>query len=41
MRACSTIAAAAMLGCLCVANPGTARADEVVLMTTGAVEQIM
>src|SRR5260370_24762314 len=30
-----------MLGGLCVANTGTARADEVVLMTTGAVEQIM
>jgi hypothetical protein len=34
MRTWSTIAAAAMLGCLGVANAGTARADEVVLMTT-------
>ena len=41
MRAWSTIAAAAMLGCLSVANIETARADEVALMTTGAVEQIM
>jgi molybdate transport system substrate-binding protein len=41
MRAWSTIAAATMLGCLSVAHTGTARADEVVLMTTGAVEQIM
>jgi molybdate transport system substrate-binding protein len=41
MRTWSTIAAAAMLGCLGVANTAIARADEVVLMTTGAVEQIM
>jgi molybdate transport system substrate-binding protein len=41
MRTRSAIAAAAMLGCLGVANTGAARADEVVLMTTGAVEQIM
>jgi molybdate transport system substrate-binding protein len=31
----------AVLGCLGVANSGTARADEVTLVTTGAVEQIM
>jgi molybdate transport system substrate-binding protein len=41
MRTWSAIAAAAMLGCLNVANAGATRADEVVLMTTGAVEQIM
>src|ERR1700720_2180681 len=41
MRTWSVIAAAAMLGGLSVANAGVAQADEVVLMTTGAVEQIM
>jgi molybdate transport system substrate-binding protein len=42
VRTGSTIAAAAMLGCcLSIANAGTATADEVALMTTGAVEQIM
>jgi molybdate transport system substrate-binding protein len=41
VRKWSTIAAAAVLGCLGVASTGAARADEVVLMTTGAVEQIM
>jgi len=40
MRKIFTISAAA-LGCLCAAMATTARADEVVLMTTGAVEQIM
>jgi ABC-type molybdate transport system substrate-binding protein len=41
MRTWSAIAAGAMLGCLSVANAGAGRADEVELMTTGAVEQIM
>src|SRR5258708_7863572 len=41
MRTWPTIALAAVLGGLCVAGTGAARADEVVLMTTGAVEQIM
>ncbi|HEY6257369.1 MAG TPA: substrate-binding domain-containing protein [Xanthobacteraceae bacterium] len=40
MRKAITIAAA-ILGCLGVAMPRAATADEVVLMTTGAVEQIM
>jgi molybdate transport system substrate-binding protein len=40
MRTSSTTAAA-MLVCLSVANTATARADEIALMTTGAVEQIM
>jgi molybdate transport system substrate-binding protein len=41
MRPWLTIAAAGMLGCLSVATTATARADEVELVTTGAVEQIM
>jgi molybdate transport system substrate-binding protein len=41
MRTCSTIAAAAMLAWLNFASTAPARADEVALMTTGAVEQIM
>jgi len=41
MRTWLTIAAAGMLGCLSVAMKAPARADEVELMTTGAVEQIM
>jgi molybdate transport system substrate-binding protein len=41
MRTWSAIAAVAVLGGLNVANAGVARADEVILMTTGAVEQIM
>jgi molybdate transport system substrate-binding protein len=41
MRTWSAIVAGATLGCLSVANAGAGRADEVVLMTTGAVEQIM
>jgi molybdate transport system substrate-binding protein len=41
MRTWPMIAAAAMLGCLSVATSGAASAEEVVLMTTGAVEQIM
>ncbi|HEY3639878.1 MAG TPA: substrate-binding domain-containing protein [Xanthobacteraceae bacterium] len=41
MRPWLTIAAAGLLGCLSVATTATARADEVELMTTGAVEQIM
>ena len=41
MRPWLTIAAAGMLGCLSVATTATARADEVELVTTGAVEHIM
>jgi molybdate transport system substrate-binding protein len=41
MRTSSMIVAAAMLGCLSVAASGAASAEEVVVMTTGAVEQIM
>jgi molybdate transport system substrate-binding protein len=41
MRTWSAIVAGATLGCLSVANAGAGRADEVELMTTGAVEQIM
>ena len=41
MRTWSTIVAAAMLGCLSVASTGAAKADEVVVATTGAVEHIM
>jgi len=40
MRKIFTISAA-VLGCLCAAMATAARADEVVLVTTGAVEQIM